>query len=194
MLTEMQNQDPTAPISSSDYASQLAQYTQISNQQATNDTLTSIESLLKGSASNSDLSYLNTDIKVNSPTAPVQDGQASWNYDVTGSPASVTLTVTNASGTVISQTSGDASAGAHDFTLPNQSDGQNLTLTVTAADAKGNALTSNVSSYATVTGVDQSGSAPKLIAGSSEYSSSDVTQVSEASSAATQSAATQNAA
>ncbi len=185
-LTELENQDPTDPVSTTDFASQMAQYSMIEQQLTTNTDLSSIMSLLGGTAgTGAALSYLGTNVEVSSTNnqAPIQNGQVAWSYTVPSTAASVELTVTDADGNVISQSAGNTAAGTYKYALSDSEsadNGQSLYLTVTALDSSGNAITPTVYSYATVEAVDNTSGSVELQAGNMSFSTSNVVRVAAA--------------
>jgi flagellar basal-body rod modification protein FlgD len=154
-------------MDSSKFTEQLVQYSQVEQQIETNsklgdltDTLTKqIQATSAGAA----LAYIGKTAMFNSDAAALQDGAAAWNYALESATASTVLTVTDANGKTVYETTGEQTAGAHQFTW----DGKNANgdtvpdgvyhLKVTAVDAAGKAINSAVSVTETITGVDMSG-------------------------------------
>lgn len=85
----------------------------------------------------------------------MQDGKAEWTYNATGA-ASVKIEVKDGTGAVVYSGDGDVTAGDHKLSLSfddASADGAALTLTVTALDANGKAMTPKISAHATITSV-----------------------------------------
>lgn len=117
LLKQLETQDPSDPMDTSTYVSQLVSMSQLEQQQTTNDTLSEIQSSLSTFlSSNTAYSYMGQTVEVESDTAPMQNGQASWNYDLPDGADSVTLTVKDADGNTVYSTTGDTEEGINNFT------------------------------------------------------------------------------
>jgi flagellar basal-body rod modification protein FlgD len=193
-VTELQNQDPTDPVSTTEFASQMAQFTMIEQQLNTNTDLTSIISLLSGGTSTGTaLSYLGANVEVSSTDneAPIQNGSVAWSYTLPSDAATVDLTVTDANGDVVSQSTGETATGTYKYALSDTEsadNGQSLFLTVTATDSSGNAITPTVYSYATVDSIDNTSGTTMLEAGLMSFAPSTVMRVNAATTSTTNTA------
>ena len=114
LTTQLQNQDPSSPMDTATFTSELAQFAGVEQQVNTNTNLTSLiqlsqsQSLLQGS------SLLGDQVTLNSTTMPLQNGVAG--LDFTSSTAQpVQITVKNAAGTTVDQQTVSASAGANSW-------------------------------------------------------------------------------
>ena len=188
-LTELQNQDPTDPVSTTEFASQMAQYSMIEQQLTTNSDLSNISNLLGGGSSGTGaaLSYLGTNVEMTSTNnqAPIQNGQVAWSYTIPSTAASVELTVTDANGDVVSSSAGNTTTGTYKYALSDtdsSDDGQSLYLSVVAKDSSGNTITPTVYSYATVEAIDSTSGTAELQAGNMSFTTSSVVKVTPASS------------
>ena len=135
LLTELQNQNPLDPVKPTEYTSQLAAYSSLEQQIKMNTKLDSLVS----TTSVSPVAYLGTTVDYDSPTAPVQDNQASWTYSTSGA-TTVKLSAYDSTGALVYSATGDATKGDHVLTLAAGSsvaDGVPLTLKITALDSSG---------------------------------------------------------
>ena len=168
LMTQLQNQkDPTQ------FATQLAQYSQLEQQIDTNSKLDTLTTALT-SGNISPISYLGTTVDYSSGTAPVQNEAATWTYSTTAA-TSVALSITDSTGAVVYTGTGDTSSGSHTLTLNSLAgvpDGTPLTLSVTATDSTGAAVTPTITSRATITAVDTTSGTTSLDANGYSISSS----------------------
>lgn len=185
LTTQLQNQDPTSPMDSNEFTQQLVMYSQVEQQIDTNEKLDSLISLSSNQSTSLAMSYLGKNVVMSDGTGQLSSGSANWTYSLSGTAASTTLTIKDSSGDVVYSTTGDTSSGTHSFTWDGksstgdtESDGL-YTLTVTSTASDGTSVTTSVASKATVSGVDLSGSSPKLVIGSSEVSLSSATLVTD---------------
>jgi len=115
--------------------------------------------------------------------APLIGGSASWTYNLGGPAATTELRVTDTNGKTVFNATGEMGAGNHSFVWNGKDNGGNqlsdgaYKLTVTATDAAGGKIDSNVASAATVTQIDMTGSAPRLIIGTMEIDLADIAAI-----------------
>lgn len=163
LLTQLQNQNPTDPMDSKEFASQLAQYSQLEQQIDTNSKLDDLIAATNTSKV-SPLSYLGTTVDYNSDTAPVQDGEASWSYSTVGA-TEVSIVVKDQTGAIVYSGAGDTAAGANRFTLTagsSDANGAPLTISVSARNADGVSIPATITARAKITAVDTSSGAAML--------------------------------
>ena len=100
LTTQLQNQDPTSPMDTSQFTSQLVQFTEVAEQISGNSTLTSIlgvgqtQQLAQASA------LVGQQVTFTGGTLPLQNGSAQVDYQTT-SAGPVQVTVTNSSGVTV---------------------------------------------------------------------------------------------
>lgn len=177
LTTQLQNQDPTAPMDSNQFTQQLVMYSQVEQQLSTNDKLDSLIGLAGNQTSNLAMSYLGKTVVLSDGSGQLQDGKAEWTYGLNNAAAATTLTVKDANGNIVYSKTADAAgntAGVHTFTWDGVTSGGVdsspglYTLSINSTGSDGKAVTTSVASKATVSGVDFSGSTPQLVIGSSE--------------------------
>ncbi len=180
LTTQLQHQDPLNPTDSSQFTSQLIQLSSVEQQEKTNSQLASIASALSTVGLSSGVAYLDKSVVYNGSSAPIQNGSANWSYSLSAPANSVILSVKDASGQTVYSTQGDTASGGHNFswdgtdTNGNQYSSGNYTLTVTALDSSGNAVSSSVYGTGKVTGIDSSSGSPVLLVGDASVQLSDV--------------------
>jgi flagellar basal-body rod modification protein FlgD len=181
LMTQLQNQNPLEPMDANEFTSQLVGYSQLEQQINTNTTLEDLGAKLGQLTQLSALSYLGTTAEIDSPMAPVQGGEASWSYELDATAASAAVTVLNADGDVVYSGSVDGSAGKHGLSLSlddleGVSEGDVLTLQVSATDADGDAVGTTVTAYATATSVT-TGDTTTYQAGDLTWSADDILKI-----------------
>ena len=184
LMTQLQNQDPTSPMSSTQFTQQLVEFSQVEQQINTNSNLQTLINLSQSNGTSNAVSYLGKTVTLTNGEAPLSGGVANWNYTLGTNAAATTLTVTDANNNVVYVGSGQTAAGTHPFTWNGQdSSGTQLPdgtykLTVSAADSGGVNVSSAVSTSGQVTQIDLSGSTPQLMMGGMEFPLSSVSAVS----------------
>ncbi|HEV8388694.1 MAG TPA: flagellar hook capping FlgD N-terminal domain-containing protein [Dongiaceae bacterium] len=159
LTTQIQNQDPLDPMDTSEFTNQLVQYASVEQQIETNDVLSEIRDLTSWSVNTLALSYVGKTVEIDSDYAPLQDGQATWSYNLDDTADSVTLRVVDQNGDVVYEADGELDAGSHTFSWDGMdADGNQLAdgpyrLEVVATDDDGNAVSAGVTSFGKVTKV-----------------------------------------
>lgn len=169
LTAQLQNQDPLAPMDSTQFTQQLVQFSQVEQQIRTNEQLEGLAGQYQAASAGAALSYLGRDAMIESDTTTLANGQAQWGYTLGRDAEDVTLTVTDAGGRKIFEASGVGGAGSHLFTW----EGRDLNgatapagvyrLVVSARDAGGEAITATMTVREPIRGVDFSGTTPLII-------------------------------
>ena len=171
LTTQLQNQDPTSPMDSSQFTQQLVEFSQVEQQINTNSNLQSLITQGQSAAGANAVSYLGKSVTVTNGEGALSNGTADWTYSLATPSAATTLTVTNASGQAVYSTPGSTGAGSHDFTWNgtdnngNQLPDGTYTLAATAQDSSASSVTTTVSSSGVVSEVNMTGSSPQLMIG-----------------------------
>jgi flagellar basal-body rod modification protein FlgD len=172
LTTQLQNQDPLSPMDSSKFTEQLVQYSQVEQQIETNSKLTdlstTLSSQIQASTSAAALSYIGKTAMFNTDAAAMTNGAAHWDYTLAAPAGATALTVTDASGATVFQTTGELATGTHGFDW-NGKDSNGATLPdgvyhlkVTATDTSGAAVASAVTVNEVISGIDMSGTTPAV--------------------------------
>ncbi len=170
LTAQLQNQDPLAPMDSTQFTQQLVQFSQVEQQIRTNEQLESLVGHYTAASAGTALSYLGRDALIESDSTALVDGAASWGYTLgTAAAGPVTLTVKDARGATVFETTGDRSQGSHLFNW----DGRNAQgvavapgtyrLVVGATDSEGEGIAAKFTVRETIRGVDFSGATPLVI-------------------------------
>ncbi len=175
LTAQLKNQDPLSPVDSNEFTAQLTQMAGVEQQLLTNDLLTGILQGQSAGSLNSAAQYIGKDATAVWSAMRLEDGQATWSYELASSATSATLAIVDGSGnTVWSGNAPDLGAGVHDFTWDGKTtlggqlpDGGVYTLKVTAKDASGATVDSQVLVRGKVTGVELYDGQPYLTLGNS---------------------------
>jgi flagellar basal-body rod modification protein FlgD len=181
LVNELQNQNPLDPTSTTDFVNQLASYATFDQQQTLNTNLsslaTSFNSLLTLNSSN----YIGHAVVAKADSATLQSGQIGFGYSLNSAAKSVTLTVSDSSGNTVWTGSGTTTAGSNSFTWDGKTtdgtqlaDGGQYSLTVTATDASGAAVSGYTTVSGKVTGVDSSSGTAMLLIGKTAVAASSI--------------------
>ena len=183
LTTQLQNQDPTSPMDTNQFTQQLVEYSQVEQQINTNSNLQTLITQGTSQSGAYATSYLGKTVTVSGGKGALTDGTATWNYNLGATAASSVLTVTNASGATVYTGAGNTSQGNNSFTWNGEDNNGNqqpdgtYTLSVSASDTSGSAITSTVTSTGQVSEVDMSSGTPQLVIGSMEVGLSGISNV-----------------
>lgn len=165
LTAQLKNQDPTSPLDTNQFTSQLVQFTSVAEQISTNSTLgqllTSSVSQQLGQATN----LVGQQVKFSGGDLPLQNGAATVDFQTTGA-EQVQVAVTDANGNPVRTDTVSATSGSNTWKWDGTSDSgataPNGTYTV-AVTASGVAVP--FQSVGTVTGAQQVNQAVQLMFG-----------------------------
>jgi flagellar basal-body rod modification protein FlgD len=142
LMTQLQNQDPTSPLDSNQFTSELVQFTGVQQQINTNNDLTQLIQLTQASQIEQSASMIGKPVTVNSSQLSLQNGTSEINFN-TPTAEPVAIAVYNSAGTQVQTATLTSTAGANSWTWNGQSasgatepDGA-YKVTVTAVGATG---------------------------------------------------------
>ncbi len=161
LMTQLQNQDPTSPLDTNQFTSQLVQYSSVEQQIATNSNLGQLIQLSQSSAMLQSSAIVGHQVSVQSSQLSLQNGQAGLSYTAAAA-GPVTVTISDANGKVIDTANLPAAKGQNSWTWDGSRtnggtspDGAyGVTVTDTSSTGTGAALLFTVTGLAT--GVTQS--------------------------------------
>ena len=187
LTTQLKNQDPTAPMDSTQFTQQLVQMTGVEQQLAANDFLKQLVTNT-GSSVASAVGLIGKQVRADSADAGLSNGQASWQYNLGADAADVRFDVLDAKGNTVysAAPTGDAAkAGDHTFNWDGTSiAGAKLTsgtytLRITAKDAGGTAIANSTYVQGLVTGVQQDNGQTVVTVNGAKVGLNSITSVSE---------------
>jgi flagellar basal-body rod modification protein FlgD len=174
LTTQLKNQNPLDPLDTNQFTAQLVQFAQVEQQLKSNDQLSTLVSLQQTAQNTSALEFVGQTVGVSGSTTALSNGQATWNLNVP-KPASGTLTITSATGQTVFSGNYSMNAGNQPFTWDGKDssglqwpDG-NYTLSVTAQDANGQAVSVPTEIDATVDSADLTQTPPVLSIAGQNY-------------------------
>jgi flagellar basal-body rod modification protein FlgD len=142
LMTQLQNQDPTSPLDSNQFTSELVQFTGVQQQINTNNDLTQLIQLTQANQIEQSASMIGKPVTVNSTQLSLQNGTSEINFNTTTAEP-VAIAVYNSAGTQVQTATLTSTAGANSWTWNGQSasgatepDGA-YKVTVTAVGATG---------------------------------------------------------
>lgn len=182
LTAQLQNQDPLAPMDSTQFTQQLVQFSQVEQQIRTNEQLEGLVGQYNAAAAGAALSYLGRDAIIESDETYLAGDPASanWAYRLPEAATSLTVQVRDMQGRVVYETNTAArGAGEHLFTWDGvKTNGETAEngiyrITFEATNADGEAITPTISVRETIMGVDFTGTTPVVItpAGTRELAS-----------------------
>jgi flagellar basal-body rod modification protein FlgD len=185
LLKQLEVQDPTNPVDTTEYMSQLVSLAQMEQEMENGDKLDSILSQVQSlNYATNGLSYLGKTIEAAGDTTSIQDGKASWEYDLDENADSVKIEVLDEDGKTVYSTTGGTDAGTNSFTWDGtvtsgaaRTSGA-YTLKVTALDEDGEEIDGDLRIKGKVTSVDNSSGSIVLNIGDVGVSADDVVSIS----------------
>lgn len=172
LTAQLQNQDPLAPMDSTEFTQQLVQYSQVEQQIRTNEQLSSLVTQYQAASAGAALSYLGKDALIEADTATLAGGGAIWAYNLPEAANSVKISIRNANGVEVFKTDGLRGAGDHAFTWDGtMTNGQIAPdgvyrMVVTAKDTDNEAMSPTITVREQILGVDFTGATPMVITSS----------------------------
>ena len=115
LMTQLQNQDPSAPMDSNQFTSELVQFTSVEQQINTNSDLTQLIQLTQASQIEQSTSMVGKPVTANSSQLSLQNGNAEINFNTTTAEP-VAIAVYNSAGAQIQTATLNSSAGANSWT------------------------------------------------------------------------------
>jgi flagellar basal-body rod modification protein FlgD len=115
LLTQLQNQDPSSPMDTNTFTSELVQFSSVEQQITTNSSLTSLIQATQGSEVIQATGVVGKSVTVDSSQIALQNGSGQLNFNTT-SAEPVNITISNSSGTPVQQVSLTSTAGSNTYT------------------------------------------------------------------------------
>jgi flagellar basal-body rod modification protein FlgD len=170
LTAQLQNQDPLAPMDSTQFTQQLVQFSQVEQQIRTNEQLEGLVGQYKAASAGAALSYLGKDAIIEADETYLANGVANWAYSLPSAANQMRIDVKDAGGRVIySTTTAPRMAGEHLFSWDGRkANGETApdgvyTISIEALDDAGNEIEPSVAVRETIVGVDFSGASPVVI-------------------------------
>lgn len=170
LTAQLQNQDPLAPMDSTQFTQQLVQFSQVEQQIRTNQQMESLVGQFQAASASAALSYLGKDAIVEADETYLAGGEANWAYVLPdGGADSVKITVRDSAGRAVYTTEDlPITEGEHLFTWNGvKTNGETAADGVYTLDIEarmdGEDVDTLVRVRETIMGVDFSGTSPSII-------------------------------
>ncbi len=163
LTTQLQNQDPTSPMTSDTFTSELAQFAGVEQQIQTNTNLTQLLSLNQDNEVSQGTSLVGRQAVASSSQLPLQNGSAELQISPKAA-ETVGIAITNSAGSVVRTQTLSLPAGTTNWTWNGQDDSGNTlsdgsySAAVVTQDSSGNATAVPFSVVGTITGVSKDAS------------------------------------
>jgi flagellar basal-body rod modification protein FlgD len=176
LTTELQNQDPTQPLDSSQFTSQLAQFSSLEQQLQTNSNLSNLITAQQSATFNSAIGYIGHSVQASgdSFTANGSGNSVPLAFSLAGTATSAKIDILNAAGQTVSTLSvQNPAVGMNTLTFKGQDANGNplpagtYTFAVSATDQAGKSVAATTYETGTVTGVNSANGATTLQLGTS---------------------------
>jgi flagellar basal-body rod modification protein FlgD len=185
LTTQLQNQDPTSPLDTNQFTSQLTQMTGVQQQLLSNQLLQQLVNQSQGGVVSS-VGLIGKTVTANGNTEMLQNGAATYQFNLPTAAATATGTITDSNNAVIwSGPIATSGTGAQTFTWNGQNqsgaaqtNGSLYTLTVSARDSAGQSIDVANSLQGAVTAIQQTNGTTMISVGTNQLPLSAVTGVS----------------
>ena len=186
LMTQLKNQDPTAPLDTNQFTSQLVQFSSVEQQINTNNSLGRLIELTQGNEVLQSSALVGKQVDVQADSLALQDGKAGLKFDATG-PQQVSIGVYDSTGAKLRDAVVTAQAGRNTWSWDGQdnngrmvADGAYRTVVATADDT-GTVQPLAFSVTGAVTGMQRKGDVLNLQLGALQVGLSAVQSVRSAS-------------
>ena len=187
LTSQLKNQDPLSPVDSNQFTAQLVQMAGVEQQLLTNDLLRSLVGQGDGGLTGA-VQYIGKEVTAAGAAVRLQDGAATWSYELARDATGATVEVLNGQGEVVwTGPAPELSEGVHDFTWDGRAtdgtqlpDGGVYTLRLTAAGAGGTEVASQVLIRGRVTAVELYDGVPYVTVGGAILPLSQIISVADA--------------
>jgi flagellar basal-body rod modification protein FlgD len=183
LTTQLQYQDPTSPMDTTEFTNQLVQFANVEQQIAQSKSLESLITIQESWQTANAINYIGKEVDISGKNVLLAEGQGVIGYTLPANTESTTVVIKDSSGKAIRTVAGEKTTGTHAYIWDGRTDGGvkmadgTYTFEVTAKDAAGKAVTVSTQFAGTVTGVTNSGGTVVLNVGVLKVPLSDVTGV-----------------
>jgi len=187
LTAQLQQQDPTQPMSSTEFVAQLAQFSSLEQMSNVNDTLTKMLTAQGTALETTATSMVGKTAVYTTDEVSLTEGKtATITANLSQAATNVNLVIKDSDGnTVRTVALGACSSGTNRFTWDGLNDsGSTLstgtyTTQISATDINGNAVSLTQSGSARITGITFDNGTTKFLAGGSTLELSDITELDE---------------
>lgn len=183
LTTQLQHQDPSSPMNTDTFTSELAQFAGVEQQVETNSKLASLISLNESSQMTDSTALVGHQATATTTTLPLQNSSASLSFSGT-SGATVAIAVANSTGTIVKDVVATAANGTNTWTWDGTDNNGNklsdgaYNVSVQTISSTGTTSSVPFTVTGTITGVQKGDSDMELEMGSATIPMSNVTNIS----------------
>ncbi len=186
LTTQLQNQDPSSPMDSDQFTSELATFAGVQQQVNTNTNLGQLISLTQNGQVTADNSLVGQTATFSASQIPLQSGAGSIAFNTTGAEP-IAIAVTDASGNIVRTVQETSSSGANSWTWNGKDNSGNTLpdgpygIAVQTEDSSGNVTAVPFTTSGTITGVTKASNGDVLLQmGTDSVDMNNVTSVNKA--------------
>lgn len=187
LTTQLQNQDPTEPLDTNQFTSQLIQFTVAEQTVATNKNLETLIEYQKSEQLNSAVQYIGRSVDAKGNAGELADGFGSFIYELDAPANSVSVVITDGAGRAVFSGQGPTATGKNrviwdginSFNGATEAEGTYF-INVVAKDAKGETMTSRTFTTGVVSSAQMKDGEMVLSVAGTDIKLSDVSAVRQA--------------
>ena len=190
LTTQLKHQDPSSPMNTATFTSELAQFAGVEQQVETNSKLSSLISLNESSQMTDSTALVGQKATASTTTLPLQNSSASLSFSGT-SGSTVAIAVANSAGTIVKDVVATADSGTNTWTWDGtDNNGHQLadgaySVSVQTISSTGTTSSVPFTVTGTITGVQKGDSDMELEMGSATIPMSNVTNISSGTKSST---------
>ena len=184
LTTQLQHQDPTAPLDTNQFTQQLVEFSQVEQQLKTNTKLDTLISQTGGSSQISSLlGYVGLTATVKSSSATLTSGKAQWTLNLPSQTNAANIVIKDASGNQVANFQQQLAAGNQTIVWDGTTSSGGTApdgvydIQVTAKSTTGADTAISTTSDVVISGIDSSSGTAKLLAGSLSFTPDQIVAV-----------------
>lgn len=163
LTTQLQNQDPLEPMESSEFTNQLVAFSEVEQSISTNDKLDSLIGLQSNGQAATAVAHLGKEVEAQGNQLALQNGEASFAYDLESTAETATVEIANAEGALVRSLQVEGGIGRHEAVWDGLDNNGNpvpdgiFSITLSAVDENNQTVRGSTSTFGQVTGFEQTG-------------------------------------
>ena len=163
LTTQLQHQDPTSPMDTTTFTTQLVQFSQVEQSIRQNTNLETLIQMQQNSQAANAVNYIGKTVEMSNDTVGLVNGEGTITYTLPQQAARTIISIYNQSGSLVAQQEGENDQGDHVFKWNGASNsGTKMTdgtyyVTVSAQDAAGKSIDTTGRVIGEVSKVDYTG-------------------------------------
>ena len=114
LTTQLQHQDPLSPTDATQFTNQLVQFSQLEQQISQSSKIEDLIALLQAAEGVNAVNYLDKTVEVESDLTLLEDGAATFSYDMPDGATNASIAILDATGRIVTTFSADTEPGRHD--------------------------------------------------------------------------------